>query len=381
MRNSTQAFLYSLLLSAGLFGSIRAEAVIYGNDDRSEANETWASGWSRSVFLMAPRNLAQTSATTTKLDFPIISKAESPIGLCENEKFADQPSAGINCTGFLVAPDLIVTAGHCVAPYMNSSRPDLRNSTTPACDDFVWIADFAFSRGLRSLPVDNWPNEKIFECAEVVRGRNPDFSSAQLLPPLFGDDYAVIRLKQKADGRPVFRISQKPTLPVGPVYALGYPLGQPLKFSGPARILDASFQHFFSTNIDAFMGNSGSPVFDSTGMVHGVLVRGYPEDFVTHGLIACNAFNTCSEDATRCAQSVHGNFPAGEHIQKIAPVLQVLRDLGLPDYKSNVMASAAVTFSSRFGAPAAVPFILNPLQKAKEKMALKARPRTFVVSE
>ena len=47
--------------------------------------------------------------------------------LCKNEKFLNQPS-GANCTGFLIAEDKLLTAGHCV-------------SFDSDCEEFYWVFD------------------------------------------------------------------------------------------------------------------------------------------------------------------------------------------------------------------------------------------------
>ncbi|PTM00916.1 MAG: hypothetical protein DA407_16075, partial [Bacteroidetes bacterium] len=48
----------------------------------------------------------------------------------ENVKFLDQPTVG-SCTGFLIAPDIMVTAGHCI------------NSMEDA-NEYVWVFDYTY---------------------------------------------------------------------------------------------------------------------------------------------------------------------------------------------------------------------------------------------
>jgi hypothetical protein len=49
---------------------------------------------------------------------------------CEGERFVDQPSPG-SCSGFLIAPDLLVTAGHC-------------SLVQDFCSKFRWVFGFEY---------------------------------------------------------------------------------------------------------------------------------------------------------------------------------------------------------------------------------------------
>lgn len=72
---------------------------------------------------------------------------------------------------------------------------------------------------------------------------------------------------------------------------LGYPSGLPLKATVNVSITSFDNSGGFYTSLDAFQGNSGSPVFDlNTPQVIGVLVSG-AADFVWNG--GCNISATC----------------------------------------------------------------------------------------
>ncbi len=298
--------------------ALPAFAMIYGTDDRQEALLSWAKPHAPSVLLMTSRNFVidEGDPEFVKLDFQKASGESSMINMCANQRFADQLTAGINCSGFLIAPDLVVTAGHCIVPYGRSERKE-----TAGCSDFVWIADFAQPANGTPLNVDRWPREKIFECAEVIDGQNPDFSSPAFAPPLFGDDFALVRLKNSVPGRTPLTMSREFKAP-RQLYAMGYPLGLPLKLAGPARVIREDFTKFYSANIDTFMGNSGSPIFDEKGLVHGILVRGYPEDFVSDGG-ACYTMNKCNESGQRCDEA-SDFFATGSHVQRLGVIHMAL---------------------------------------------------------
>lgn len=357
-----------LILLGVLHLSCPAQALIYGTDDRQEALRTWAKPYAKSVLLMAPKNYITDSGDPefVKLDFEKVSGEASLINQCSNEKFAQQVTAGINCSGFLIAPDLVVTAGHCIVPYGSRERIE-----TPGCAGFVWIADYAQDPFDQLLQIDKWPRAKIFECAEVIQGTNPDFSSKEFAPPLFGDDYALIRLKKPVTDRRFLKMSEKPLLPgqsPSLLYVLGYPLGLPLKLAGPARVIDYGFEKFYSTNLDAFMGNSGSPVMDDTGLVHGILVRGYPDDFLTNAA-SCYSLNSCNEAGTTCKE-MPSFFPTGEHVQRLNVVFAAWR-------KYEGVDQPIASRPAFFKAPVLANMMFSARPKTPRPME-KARPRTLI---
>ncbi len=76
------------------------------------------------------------------------------------------------------------------------------------------------------------------------------------------------------------------------VYMIGHPSGLPQKAAVNARIIENKAQAYFYTTLDAFQGNSGSPVFDrASHKVIGVLVSGQL-DYIFNG--NCYEDNICS---------------------------------------------------------------------------------------
>jgi len=56
---------------------------------------------------------------------------------------------------------------------------------------------------------------------------------------------------------------------------IGHPVGLPLKVSGGATVRSTSPKSYYITDIDAFGGNSGGPVFNArTKLIEGILVLG-----------------------------------------------------------------------------------------------------------
>ncbi|EDY16931.1 peptidase S1 and S6 chymotrypsin/Hap [Chthoniobacter flavus Ellin428] len=173
-------------------------------------------------------------------------------GLCDSELFTKQPCltqfgvGGIG-TAFLVSGQKAMTARHCV--------PD---DTTAKSLRLV----FGYALTSSSIPFTiSFQKEDVFHI-KVANSNN-------------SDDWAVLELDRPTT-RPALKFgSGKPD--VGTiVYALGYPDALPLKISPQGVVrgaIDAS--HHFIAAVDAFGGNSGSPVLNSqTHEVEGILVSG-----------------------------------------------------------------------------------------------------------
>lgn len=94
-----------------------------------------------------------------------------------------------------------------------------------------------------------------------------------------------------------------------PLYIVGCPVGLPLKHAGKAVVRDNSPKAYFIANLDAYGGNSGSPVFsaDDQQQVEGILVRGAP-DFERHPS-GCLLSKVCPD--TGCE---------GEHVLRIRQI-------------------------------------------------------------
>lgn len=200
--------------------------------------------------------------------------------LCSEERFRDQP-IGAFCSGFLVAPDIIATAGHCVLP--EGEGVNLNNVK------FV----FGFRMNDPTTAQTIIRNEEIYRGLEIVGG---EYTKN-------GSDWALVRLNRPVENHiPSIRRSGK----VGQgeaVYVIGHPMGLPIKYADGAFILDNGHEAYFKANLDTYGGNSGSPVFDRKNKVVGILVRG-ESDLVSRD-DGCNVSLICKpnecrgEDVTR----------------------------------------------------------------------------------
>lgn len=176
----------------------------------------------------------------------------------DNVKFLDQPTAA-SCTGFLIAPDLLVTAGHCI-------------KTIEDAANWVWLFDYtndlSYNEEDRYVEVNK---NNLYEVSEVLVGELNDDEDDKSL------DYSVLKLDRKSDRRP-YRFRTSGVVAEGSdIYTIGAPTGLPLKLSTESTVVDNTATSWFKSDIDAFPGNSGGPVFDSNGFIEGILVRGAVE--------------------------------------------------------------------------------------------------------
>lgn len=176
--------------------------------------------------------------------------------LCPGEKFWNQRE-GSRCSGVLVGPDLLATAGHCV-------------ETELECGNTRFVFGFAL-QGRGDVP-EVVPAEDVYGCAELVAS-HPNFKPEQL------PDWALVRLDRPVQDRRPAVLNRSGVIEEGtPLFVVGNPNNLPLKVADNARVRK-DLGELFMADLDTYHGNSGSPVFNAqTGVLEGLLVRG-EEDF------------------------------------------------------------------------------------------------------
>jgi V8-like Glu-specific endopeptidase len=266
-------FLFILHLSMNAMSSTAQVKVIYGIDDRIEpfeASEQYQT-LAKATAGMVPKSKIQVENAYEVL---LGGTTLEGRGMCASEAFSQQPTVA-NCSGFLVAEDILVTAGHC-----------MRSQTD--CEKYSWVFDYKVDHSSQSEVIVD--KEKVFECAEIIER---ELSSSTK------SDYAVIKLKKKVtDRKPVkFRTSGEPS--VGDeLVVIGHPTGLPTKIADGAFVRSVG-EVFLVASLDTYGGNSGSAVFNAqTGVVEGILVRG-DTDYVWDSRQRCRVSNVLSQDGGR----------------------------------------------------------------------------------
>lgn len=176
--------------------------------------------------------------------------------LCHYELFYDQPvTAGRLSTGFLVEENIIATAGHLAN---ESNVKDLR-------------IVFGYKMHDPSTPAIRFSNESIYKGVKIIERVYHSMGR--------GTDWALVKLDRKVEGQVVSKLSRQDIIRNQPVYVIGHPMGLPLKIAPGAFVCDVR-ETSFVADLDVFMGNPGSPVFDrNTHEVIGVVVRSDDRDF------------------------------------------------------------------------------------------------------
>ena len=270
--------------------------VVYGNDDRLDLYQVK----DKRVLALADSTVALFEGANVALASDKAALTTHHYGreynLCKEEPFYDQ-ATGAFCSGSLVAPDVIMTAGHCV----------------PSAEECSGIK-FVFGFGIKHegpQPASVAASE-VYSCGQLL-GREQNNHGA---------DWALVKLDRPVTGHKPLKLDRDGGVQNGDLlFVIGHPAGLPTKVAGGAKVRDASPDGFFVANLDTYGGNSGSAVFNAaTGLVEGILVRG-ENDYVYKG--SCRVSNACPADGCR-----------GEDVTKVGSV-------GLPGVTDGVASSAA----------------------------------------
>ena len=180
-------------------------------------------------------------------------------GWCDNERFATQ-HGGVLCSAFLISPNHLVTAAHCINAADDKFGPALN------CEDIAFVFDHRLNAN-GNLPAQ-YSQDQIYFCKRVIAGKNTVDSL----------DWRVIELDKTANREPLPLLTKLPeNLSSLPIDLVGHPMGLPLKASIRGSLRQVDKRGYFLANIDAFEGNSGSPViihFEEQPIVIGMLIRG-----------------------------------------------------------------------------------------------------------
>jgi V8-like Glu-specific endopeptidase len=270
-------------------------------DDRKdyyEINEPIIKEYTKSVAILLNENkiidLGNGKSQILTNKFNSIELNNESIPLCSNERFYDQPQVPRpNCTGFLVASNLLATVGHAVK----------ENVTELGNLEGIRIV-FGYnlmSKQESKIIIDN---ENIFGIDEIVA---QEYSVTR-------SDWAIIKMDRIASHRRILPVNPNPVKRLQRLYIIGHPLGLPIKYAKNAQVRFNDSEWYFKANLDAFAGNSGSPVFNEEHQIVGILARG-SADFE----IGENCANTLI-----CPNIGHSRDCGGEHCIRASEFLQYI---------------------------------------------------------
>ena len=289
------AFLAALTL--GIFAPAFAagpdgDKVIYGKDDRFDLYQVTNPELLKLADSTVGLFTAEDVTVTGSVAALRTGSYAADYGLCTDEPFYDQVN-GAFCSGSLVAPDVIMTAGHCV-------------KDANSCKN----TKFVFGFGVKAAGVmpKSVAASEVYGCSKLM-GREQVGTGA---------DWALIKLDRPVANHAVLKYNTANTLKNGDgLVVIGHPAGLPTKVAGGATVRNIAPAGYFVANLDTYGGNSGSAVFNAaTGLIEGILVRG-ENDYVMRG--SCRVSNVCPSDGCR-----------GEDVTKLAAVLGFLNGTYVP---------------------------------------------------
>ncbi len=191
--------------------------------------------------------------------------------LCEDTPFRETPTFSY-CSAFMVSPELMVTAGHCIEDQQE-------------CEETTW----AFADQMTSSK--EIPSQDIVRCEKLVNRLKNSISK---------NDYALIKISRPISHRPHlnFRTSGVITEDA-PLVVIGHPTGLPLISTDQGQIRENDSPFLFKLTSDTFGGNSGSPIINiDTGLVEGILTDG-DLDYILDRERGCRTTFKCQEGSCR----------------------------------------------------------------------------------
>lgn len=289
------------------FSALAGPKVIYGQDDRKDVYQTTNAlhlKLSKSSAGMIKKSMFVKGALANTFDLQNTTTLERAENVCTSEKFSQQTLAPI-CSGFLVGPDTLITAGHC---YNSFDTPE------NVCKNFSWVFDYEMKSAV-SNPTKGISIANIYNCKSVSKAQRDSLY-----------DFAIIKLDRKVVGRTPLKYRTTGKLAnSASLVVIGHPTGLPTKISANGKVTLNTELTRFSTTLDTFHGNSGSAVFDSTtGLIEGILIMG-KNDYrpsIAGNPRSCKVTNICDETASNCSAGVEtGTIAKGEVVLRIDKIL------------------------------------------------------------
>lgn len=260
----------ALTLSLSAFAGLD---VVYGDDDRvdvyASSNQFYVD-LSLATAAMIKNSKLQVLGDEVKIN----GRSLEARGMCASERFSHQSTAA-SCSGFLVGPNLLVTAGHCI-----ENMSDCRSND--------WVFDYKVENDTQSNVTV--AKSSVYKCKRII---------SQSLDRRTKDDYALIELDRKVTDRNPAKYRTAGKVKRGTeLVVIGHPSGLPTKIADGAQVRSVN-KVYFQANLDTYGGNSGSAVFNAqTGEVEGILVRG-ERDYVYNSRKGCYETNYLSDNGGR----------------------------------------------------------------------------------
>jgi V8-like Glu-specific endopeptidase len=231
---------------------------IYGKDDRelvTNKTDPRIKLLSKSVALIVPVDVLVMGMFKTTIK---ASSLQETMKMCVTEHFVTKPAVS-GCTGFLVAPNILASAGHC---FMDESDCATKKIV------------FDVNSKDQSKKGYSVSSSDVYSCSRIISTMYDMNAPDQI-------DYSLIELDRAPKNRSPLKLNMSKKIEnTASVFMIGHPFGMPLILSRDSALMNNNGMYQFTTGLDSFEGNSGSPVINSrTLLVEGILVNGQ-EDLV-----------------------------------------------------------------------------------------------------
>jgi len=286
LRQCFTVFLANVLLGI-MSTAIAQQKTIHGDDDRVETYQVNAATQraAEAVVAFIHRSALHYQANTKSYRLVDNTRLIDQ-RWCHQERFAQQPAIAF-CSGVLISDRLVATAAHCVTDN-GIEKPSL-------------LDKYAVVFGYQMVNANQAPQQFSEKNVYFIEGIDQLYSD-----PEKRHDAAVVRLRRSVVDHQPIQLALRVQMPINtPLTLIGYPLGLPQKVAAGGLILERKAVGAYVTNVDAFRGNSGSPVF-----VTDSLTTDYP---VVVGLLSEG-----SQDYT-IKTTASGQCRASHHCQSIDP--------------------------------------------------------------
>ena len=225
--------------------------VIYGDDNRKDyyevTSENWRARMDSSAMLVPAGALKRKSNGQLELVAQKFrdQKMHTQIGavpFCQTERFLDQKTPGF-CSGALVGPQTIITAGHCV----DSFGPIQGGA---AADAFVVFGQNIKVQGSSDPGLVNM--DQVYGVKKVIAS-NDGYGES---------DYAILLLDRPVTVAKPVPVEQSTAISkLDELTLIGSPWGLPVKLAEGAKIREIT-QSTIEASTDSYAANSGSAVYN-----------------------------------------------------------------------------------------------------------------------
>jgi V8-like Glu-specific endopeptidase len=254
-----------------LFILTKIHASIVGADDRHEIGDAplEIQDIAKSIAALVPKRAIEKLPNG---NFKLLGlNYVEELNFCSDARFVNNQRLIANCSAFLIAPNKIGTAGHCIDDSMNFS-----------IQDYYVVFDYKMSTHSNFESILS--KDQVFEINKTIQ-REFNFP---------GDiDVAVLKLKRTVENRAPLQLSKERIKKGEAIYILGFPFGLPMKYqdNGFVTRSESNFggKDSFTHNLDIFSVNSGSAIFrEDSNQIVGILVRGSGPNYEERKEEKCN---------------------------------------------------------------------------------------------